>query len=166
MAFRDREKMETWRQITGYEGVYDVSSKGRVRRVGRRVLKPNTSGRYAAVDLSKDGVTKRHLVHRLVAKAFIPNPRTLPEINHKDCNGYNNNVDNLEWCDRLYNIRYADRTEKAAKACEKAVICIENKQKYDSVTKAAIACGLHKSKISLVCNGKRKTAGGLHWCFA
>lgn len=61
------------------------------------------------------------MVHRLVAQTFLPNPCELPEINHKDCCGSNNAVDNLEWCDRKYNINYADRTAKAAEACEKKV---------------------------------------------
>lgn len=104
-----------------------------------------------------------HQVHRLVASAFIPNPQKFPEVNHKDCNGHNNKVENLEWCDRKYNINYGNRTELAAKACEKKVICVETGIVYDSGTKAAEKLGLQKSKICLACQGKRKTTGGFHW---
>lgn len=134
-----------------------------------KIMRLNNSGggrAYCAVSLSKGKKAKTYLVHRLVAQTFIPNPDNLPEINHKDCDGHNNRIDNLEWCDRAHNINYADRTLKAMKASEKKIICIETGVIYESGTKAAKALGLQKSKISLCCNGKRKTTGGLHWRFA
>ena len=177
--------METWREIAGYEGLYAISSLGRIKRLehwknqkttrsdkyyrykklSEKILRPYSNGRYEAIDLSKDNVITTYLVHRLVAINFIDNPNNLPEVNHKDCNGLNNRVDNLEWCDRIYNINYADRTLKAAKAVEKKVLCVETGVVYDSGTKAANALGLLKSKISQACNGKRATTGGLHWRF-
>ena len=177
--------MEIWRDIEGYEGLYQVSSLGRVKRLAHwknqrtnrsdkyyeyrqlkeKVLSPSVAGPYSSVQLSKDNNIKTYSVHRLVAKAFIPNPESLPEVNHKDCDGHNNNVDNLEWCSREYNLRYADRIRKAAKACEKKVMCVETGEIYESGSKAAFADGLHKSKISQVCNGARETTGGYHWCF-
>ena len=177
--------METWREIAGYEGLYAISSLGRIKRLehwknqktarsdkyyqykklSEKILRPYSNGRYETIDLSKDNVVTTYLVHRLVAINFIDNPNNLPEVNHKDCNGLNNRADNLEWCDRTYNINYADRTLKAAKAIEKKVLCVETGVVYDSGTKAANALGLLKSKISQVCNGKRATTGGLHWRF-
>ena len=177
--------METWREIAGYEGLYAISSLGRIKRLehwknqkttrsdkyyrykklSEKILRPYNNGRYETIDLSKDNVITTYLVHRLVAINFIDNPNNLPEVNHKDCNGLNNRVDNLEWCDRTYNINYADRTLKAAKAVEKKVLCVETGVVYDSGTKAANALGLLKSKISQACNGKRATTGGLHWRF-
>ena len=162
-----------------------VSSAGRVKRLehwknqrtdrddkyykyhklSEKLLSTSKCGPYAQVQLSKNRIVKTFLVHRLVATAFIENPDNLPEVNHKDCNGHNNNVDNLEWCDRLYNIRYLDRTQKAAKACERKVLCVETGTIYDSGAKAAEANGLSKCKISAVCHGKRLTTGGLHWRF-
>lgn len=124
------------------------------------------SGRnYLGVTLSNGKIRRFVLVHRIVAQTFLPNPCGLPEINHKDCCGANNAVNNLEWCDRKYNINYADRTIKAAKACEKKVKCIETGEVFESITKAAREKQLLKSKICLVCNGKRTTTGGLHWQF-
>lgn len=115
--------MERWKSIDGYEGLYEVSSYGRVRsldrfdRLGRitsgRVLSPTNNGcGYYTVQLSNGGIKKRHYIHRLVAKAFIKNYSKLNEINHKDENKSNNNVSNLEWCSRKYNVNYGDHNAK------------------------------------------------------
>jgi carboxypeptidase C (cathepsin A) len=79
---------EIWKDIEGYEGLYQVSKMGRVQ------LYKNNKG------------YKHFQIHRLVAMAFIPNPDNLPQINHKDENKANNRVDNLEWCTRKYNHNY------------------------------------------------------------
>lgn len=117
------EKEEIWRDIEGYEGLYQVSNLGRVKsldridRLGRR--KPGVilsyilhNYGYLLVNLYKEGKRKLFLVHRLVAHTFIPNPEGLPEINHKDEDKTNNLVDNLEYCDRKYNINYGTHTER------------------------------------------------------
>ena len=122
---------EIWKDIQGYEGLYQVSNCGRVKSVKRtawsglnggcyvavhgRILKPSHNGQgYLFVNLSQDGKEKQYLIHRLVGQAFIPNPNNLPIINHKDENPKNNNVDNLEWCTQKYNINYGTRNEKAS----------------------------------------------------
>ena len=104
--------MEEWRDIEGYEGLYQISNLGRVKSFPR----PTTPGGilktikrkdgYCSIKLSKNGKVKKVLVHRLVAKAFIPNTNNLPIINHKDENPSKNIVDNLEWCDYKYNNNY------------------------------------------------------------
>ena len=115
--------MEEWRSIPGYEGLYEVSSYGRVRSLDRydsrncfrkgRIMKQNNDGRgYMSVQLCLDGKIKKYLVHRLVIQTFILNPDNLPEVNHKDENPGNNNVDNLEWCNHSYNINYGTRKDK------------------------------------------------------
>ena len=103
--------MEEWRDIQGYEGLYMVSNLGRVKslnyhRTGKeRIMKPSDNGHgYLFVVLCKDGKDKNCRINRLVAQAFLPNPDNLPEVNHKDENKYNNCVENLEWCDRSYNV--------------------------------------------------------------
>lgn len=101
--------------IEGYEGLYEIDRNGNVysivttisRRKGLIKQQDNGSG-YQRVNLfDKNGKPKKHYVHRLVAKAFIPNPENKPNINHKDCNVKNNCVDNLEWCTQSENVQYA-----------------------------------------------------------
>lgn len=115
---------EVWKDIEGYEGLYQVSTCGnikslpKVRRNGtgtyiqkERLLKPsNTSTGYKKVELCKDGKRKSFKVHRLVAIAFIPNPDNKPEVNHIDGNKINNNIDNLEWVTSSENSVHAYET--------------------------------------------------------
>ena len=108
--------MEEWKSIPGYEGLYEVSNLGRVRSVERcdrfnrkivsKILKPNYVSGYLRVGMYKNKTFKYYLIHRLVAQAFLPNPDNLPQVNHKDEDKSNNRVDNLEWCDRSYNMNY------------------------------------------------------------
>lgn len=119
--------MEVWKEIEGFEGLYEVSNEGRVRGIDRYVksskgklnhlkekeLQQFLKNGYLAVRLCKDGKHKAHYVHRLVATAFIDNPDNLPQINHKNENRTDNRIENLEWCSVFYNINYGDRTEKA-----------------------------------------------------
>ena len=112
--FTDTElKNEQWRDIDGYDGMYQVSDLGRVRskKYGDwRVFRPNKNKYgYLYVGLSKENKRKHFYVHRLVASAFIPNDNIFnTEINHIDECKQNNKVSNLEYCDRSYNLRYND----------------------------------------------------------
>lgn len=105
--------MEEWKNVIGYEGLYEVSNLGRVRRVNKGLLKLQNNQGYNQVYLYKCGIRKGIRVHRLVAQAFIPNPDNLPEVNHKNEDKMNNSVDNLEWCTAKYNVNYGHRTENA-----------------------------------------------------
>jgi len=110
---------EIWKDVVGYEGFYEVSNFGSIRRLAikhrrycaRKHEDPKTLtqwkvNHYPTVSLN-NGVKKQLLsVHRIVATAFIPNPNKLPEVNHKDETRDNNHVGNLEWCTRKYNINY------------------------------------------------------------
>lgn len=119
--------MEEWRYIEGYEGLYQVSNEGRIKSLNREIVYKDGRKKilpekilhnflsdlgYYHVMLSKNGIPKRYKVHRLVAKAFIPNPNDLPIINHKDENPKNNTVENLEWCTQDYNIHYGTMIER------------------------------------------------------
>lgn len=110
---------EIWKDIEGYEDLYQISNRGRARSLSRYmsipknnhskkhrkfhkggILETNKPGNrgYAALALYYNAkMSKRIVVHRLVAKAFIPNPKDKPQINHKDGNKLNNHVNNLEW---------------------------------------------------------------------
>ena len=115
--------MEIWKDIKGYEGLYQISNKGRVkslnyRRTGKeKILISSDDGKgYLCVKLCKNNKIKNHKIHRLVAQAFLPNPDNLPEVNHQDTNTSNNCVENLEWCTHAYNMHYS---------VFKKIICIE-----------------------------------------
>lgn len=163
-------KNELWKDIEGYEGYYQVSSLGRVKSLDRidatgrklkgRILKPTLTipskkykDGYFTVALSIGGKIKRHKVHRLVAKAFIPNPNNFPEVNHKDENKINNNINNLEWCNKIYNCNYGTRNERANKTKEqkhsdnKKIIKINNSNKTN---KKKPILAIKKDKCSFI----------------
>jgi hypothetical protein len=129
---------ERWEDVEGYEGVYQVSDKGRVRSLDRvdslgrdhtgQVLKVCFAGDgYGRVNLKRDGDRKSALVHRLVATAFIPNPRGAPAVNHLDSSRGNNVATNLEWCTASQNIQHCIRNGRFHPArgskSGKAVLC-------------------------------------------
>ena len=109
-------KKEIYKDIKGYEGEYMVSNRGNVYSCKRNIiLKPAIAKGYLRVGLYKDGVRKYFLVHRLVAEAFIPNPKNLPVINHLDEDKTNNDVSNLEWTTSKENTRYSCKGTKSGK---------------------------------------------------
>lgn len=106
---------EEWKDIPNYEGLYQASNLGRIRSLysnKNKIMRIQTTGNYNHIILTKDGYAKNYSIHKLVALAFIPNPNNLLEINHKDENPRNNNVNNLEWCNHSYNIKYGNRIQK------------------------------------------------------
>lgn len=100
---------EKWKEILGFNGKYIVSNTGRIIDTDkeREITKHKDKDGYEVVTLNK----KPKKVHRLVAIAFIPNPKKLPQVNHKDENKLNNRVDNLEWCNNYYNSNYRNRNK-------------------------------------------------------
>lgn len=169
---------EIWKSIEGYEDLYEVSNKGRVRNKSGLILKGSTSatGGYRTVVLCKNGKKRGFGVHRLVAKAFVENPRNANVVNHLDENKTNNNADNLEWVTQKENVNYRGaRTRLSAsmkryyqshtpEGC-KPVRCIETGVEYPSAKDACKKLGLCKGLVSGVVNGKHETAGGYHWEF-
>lgn len=115
---------EQWKDIYGYEGLYQVSNLGRVRSLPRngtvndiKILKQKRDNGYLRISLKKNGFLKTFSVHRLVAQAFLPNDDLFKtQINHKDENKENNNVKNLEWCDAAYNNNYGTHQQRSAKS--------------------------------------------------
>ena len=163
--------MERWKDINGYDGLYQVSDCGNVRNVktGKNKKAGITPYGYKRVVLYANGKRKWFQVHRLVADAFIPNEDGKREVNHIDGNKLNNNAANLEWATSSENHLHAysnglkhANIENAVKARSKKVKC-SNGVVYESVQATARSLGICASNISEVCNGKRKKAGG--YCF-
>lgn len=112
---------EIWKDIEGYDGLYQVSNLGRVKTFqfnkGRIMKGYKTPLGYMMVCLRKNGTPTKEFVHRLVAKTFIENPEDKPYVNHLDCNPSNNVVTNLEWCTQGENVRYCAKLGRCRSAC-------------------------------------------------
>lgn len=178
---------EEWRDVVGYENLYQVSNLGRVKSMDRMVqgkndcrieikgkeLTPFLHRDYFHVNIAdRDGGrgSKQKRVHRLVAEAFILNPNGLPVINHKDENKLNNNVDNLEWCTAVYNANYGARNKKISQNTKgkktKAVVGVNmatgHKIIFNSLT-SVCSLGLDKGSVWRAIHGYTKSSYGYHW---
>ena len=101
---------EIWKDVKGFEGKYKVSNLGNIYSIKKDIIISPTYNHKGYLRVSLYNKKQYILtIHRLVAKAFIPNPKNLPQVNHKDGNKTNNCVENLEWCDNSYNIKEAYR---------------------------------------------------------
>lgn len=179
------EEKEEWRDIPGYENLYQISTMGRVksierkaknrngyRTVSERILKPfkNRYG-YFSVKLCKEIEKKTIQVHKIVCDVFLPNPLNLPQVNHRNEDKSDNRLENLEWCDAKYNVNYGTRTERVSKKLKgvfntknsKAVKCLETGKIYPSLMEIQRNLGFHNSHISKCCNNKLNSAYGYHW---
>lgn len=176
----DNLENEIWKDIEGYEGLYQISNMGRVKAYPKmggcifkneKIIKSHDNGKqYLYVDLyDNNGKRKKDYIHRLVAKAFIPNTNDYPVINHKDENKLNNTYENLEWCTYKYNCNYGSHNEKLSKARKgkragkdnykaKSVICTSTGKVFDTITEAAKFYNIEnlRSHISGWCSGKKK----------
>lgn len=150
---------EIWKDVEGWEDRYMVSNIGRVYSKSKKtMIKTRYVNGYESIGLNKNGKRVDTFVHRLVAKAFIPNPDNLPIINHKDENPSNNRVDNLEWCTYKYNNTYNDIHIRKAKKTSRTVYqydCDGNLiSEFCSSKDASRVTGISNSNICDCCNGK------------
>ena len=168
--------MEEWKDIPNFEGLYEVSDKGRVRskegkttytkRHGVRLWKSrmlkekNPNGRDVRVDLWKDGVPHGRLVHRLVAKAFHPNPENKPTINHKDGNPRNNNKENIEWATYEENSNHAFDNDLMSSNIKVKLKCKKNGSDFEfrSMAKGGEFLERNPGYISLLLSRGKKVA--------
>ena len=177
---------EEWRDIAGYEGLYQVSNLGRVKSLDRmvnncygskkvikgRMISPVDNGKgYKCVSLCKDGKIRRTYVHHIVAQAFVANQDGYFEVNHKDEDKSNNCADNLEWCEHKYNVNYGTARERITNNMtgpykSKQVLCVETGKVYSSSMEAERHTGASHSNIIRCCRYKQNTSGGYHWKYS
>ena len=203
--------IEEWRDIKGYEGLYQVSNLGKVRSLDRyrkqkgnsiafikgRILKHtvcSTTG-YCMVALYKDKGIKMCTIHRLVAKAFLPNPGNLPQVNHKNECKWDNTVWNLEWCTREYNCKYGTAIERMTNTLTGRKLTNEHKLNISKARKGVYNTNNSKkvyqltlnnelvkewpstmeiqrtlcfdnTNISRCCRGKRESYKGFKWSYS
>ena len=180
---------EIWKDIPGYEGYYQVSTKGTIRSVDRnimqmfrgnvvcRIMKGKmiksrlSTGGYMMTTLSMNGRHKHYGIHRLVALAFLDNPKKYRAVNHKDENKLNNNVDNLEWCTHSYNNSFGQGAVQRKKTMREHTgrkvgqYSLDGKliQVFDSIGLAGQYMRCNKTSIFKVCKGENKTCCGYDW---
>lgn len=173
---------EIWKNVKGYEGIYQVNQNGQIKSVARiksngarppkwceeSILVEQTDrGGYAKVLLSGIGKKKTMAVHRIVATAFIPNPNNYPCINHIDENKQNNSVSNLEWCTAKYNNNYGTKRERASKTSSEDVVQFDLNGNVIKIwhgqALAAKTLGIWQGNISMCCRGKLNHTGGFVW---
>lgn len=166
---------ETWKDIEGYENLYQVSNTGRVRSIKNNkvyVLKQYTTiYGYMKTILWKNNKMKNFPTHRLVAKAFIPNPNNYPIINHKDENKTNNCVDNLEWCTPKYNSNYGKSRERCSmnNGSNKPVFQVDFDgniiEEFYNISSASKKTGINQNLIAQCCRGEKIRGGDFLWCY-
>lgn len=162
---------ENYIPIKNFENLYGIDTQGNIFGFKRKKIvkqKTNMFG-YSTIKLCKENKLYYFMVHRLVAQTFIPNPNNLPQVNHKDGNKQNNNVNNLEWCTRSYNMKHAYKTG-LEKPKGKKVYQWDNNHNlikiYNSIRDANISMGLSKnSKVIKTRCDNQKDYKGFLWSF-
>lgn len=158
--------MEIWKAITGYEGIYEVSTHGNVRNLtsGKLLKHRNNGNGYIRIELWKDHKGRKFYVHRLVADAFLDRPQGCTEVNHKDLNRSNNVISNLEWVTPSENTKHAMRNDALVAWGNKAkaiiAIRISDGKSFDFETISEAERIIGSRHITDVLKGKRRQAKG------
>lgn len=169
---------EIWKDIKGYEEIYQVSNLGNIKRMKtNKILKSLKHGKkeneYLMVVLSNNGKEKMFYIHRLVAQTFIPNPNNLPQVNHKDGDKTNNFMENLEWCTISENQIHAIKNKLKIPA--KGLQCGNTRKvgqyskdgnlikKWEYIKLASMELNILSPNIINCCKNKIPSAGGYIW---
>ena len=166
-----------WKDIEGFEGLYQVSNLGEVRSLTReitrydgytqsyigKILKQSNHKGYFLVSLCENSIYKHIYVHTLVAQAFLPNPNNYNEINHKDENKHNNCVWNLEWCDRSYNNSYGTYPIMTKLRFGYAVKNITTNETFLSQRDACKKCHIGRNTLKRCCQFNTPDSNGHYW---
>ena len=158
---------EIWRDIDGYEGLYQISNKGHVKSLKwgkERILRPGINSKgYMIVVLCHDNIIKNFQLHRLVAQAFIPNSQNKSQVNHKDENKLNNSVDNLEWATAKENINFGTHNERISRKILQYSKSGEFIREWQGAREVERVLYINNSNIIQCCKGRYKSAGGFVW---
>lgn len=187
---------EIWKDIKGYEGIYQVSTYGRIKNSSGKVLKQTIAKGYYYISLNKNHKASTKSVHRIVALTFLPNGYSKKkEVNHIDENKLNNKLNNLEWCTHKYNMNYGTIIERTSetryknklikygyatkKPIKKRKYSYPKRNKiiqltidglkivdYDSISQAEKALNISHGNIHKCLKGQIKTCGGYKWEYA
>lgn len=171
--------MEEWKDIKGYEGLYQVSNEGRVKRLSgiiprgikgdlpikERILKCIVhKSKHLYVDLCGKSI----YVHQLVAEAFIPNPNGYDVVHHKDLNPANNCVENLVWMSKEDHQKLHGKINSVLFSKQICQLALDDEliKKWNRMNDAAKALGINQGSISNCCKGKCKTYKKFKWMYA
>lgn len=174
-------RQEIWKDVVGYEGLYEISNLGSIRNFKTKAIKKTIicKNGYRRVSVSKNCHHKIKCMHRIIAEAFIPNPENKPQVNHKNGIRTDNSIENLEWMTAKENIRHSySRLNKLASHA-KGVDCDRSKNIYQytvlgefvkmhfGLSEASLCSGISKSLIFFCCSSDHYnvTGGGFVWSY-
>lgn len=165
--------IEIWKSVLGYEGLYEVSSFGRIKALaaarpcGRhkkatkkeKILSPKNQIRYWGATLSKNGVKEQVLIHRIMAICFLPNLFNLPQVNHINSDSLDNRLENLEWCtpseNQQHGLKSGNRKSGGSHKQAKTLLDTNTGIFYECVNDAAFVYGFSRTHITNMMTGHR-----------